>query len=45
MTMNSTAGSYPDHEEYFLKEMQKMAAEDMDSSFERDLHEKKASER
>ena len=42
--MNATTDSYPDHEEYSLKEMQKMAEEDMDSALERDLQEKRVSD-
>ena len=42
--MDATADSYPDHDEYFLKEMQKMAEEDMDSALERDLQEKRVSD-
>ena len=44
MTMNAVSESFQDQEEYFLKEMQRMAAEDMDSSLERDLREKKTSD-
>ena len=42
--MNAIADAYPDHDEYFLKEMQKMAEEDMDSALERDLQEKRVSD-
>lgn len=47
MTMNAASESFHgfhDQEEYFLKEMQKMAAEDMYSSLERNLKEKKTSD-
>ena len=42
MTMNAASESFHgfhDQEEFFLKEMQKMAAEDMYSSLERNLKE------
>ena len=47
MTMNAASESFHgfhDQEEFFLKEMQKMAAEDMYSSLERNLKEKKTSD-
>ena len=42
--MNTSADSYPDHKEYFLKEVQKIAEEDMDSYLERDLQQKRATD-